>query len=356
MKIRNYLGLLAILLFATACPSDDENAPISVELRDRGEQSIDDDALLREFFQTHFYNFEDFENPLPGFDNKIVFDTIAGENADRQSIWERNIETGELTAITYERFDAINTLYILTVREGVGPPATFADSTFVTYSGRNLYGETFDNAATPLWFNLAATIDGFARGMTGARGGSGFSLNDDGTTSFENDYGIGAIFIPSGLGYFAAPPNNNIELYASLVFEFEIYDRKITDHDGDGILSINEDINNNQFFFDDEDNTDDDSVNNFRDPDDDNDGVTTKLEIVLATETIVNNAGEEEEVQVFESFLDTDGDGVQDHLDDDDDGDGRLTLDEINVNFNTGVITYPDTDGDGTPDYLDSDS
>ena len=82
----------------------------------------------------------------------------------------------------------------------------------------------------------------------------------------------------------------------------------------------------------------------------------TRMEIVMTTETIINNEGEEEEIQVFQSLLDTDGDGINDHLDEDDDGDGRPTIDEINVNFNTGVVTLPDTDGDGTPDYLDADS
>lgn len=352
MKIRNYLGLLGFLLIVASCQSEDENAPISVELRDRGEQSAADNELLVEYFQTHFYNYEDFEANDPNFDNTIVFDTIAGDNQDKQSIWDRP----ELRAITYDRFDTSNTLYVLDAREGVGEVATYADSTLVTYTGYNLYGETFDNAQTPLWFNLTATIDGFARGMSGIRGGSGFSINSDGTTNFENDYGVGAIFIPSGLAYFAAPPNSNIELYASVVFEFEMYDRIITDHDGDGIITINEDINNNQFFFDDEDNTDGDAVNNFRDADDDNDGVTTRLEIVLVADTIVNDEGEEEEVQVFQSFLDTDGDGISDHLDEDDDGDGINTVDEININLNTGVITYPDSDEDGVPDYLDSDS
>ena len=352
MKTRNYLRLMGILLIAASCQSEDENAPISVELRDRGEQSIADNELLMEYFQTHFYNYEDFEANDPNFDNKIVIDTIAGENQGKQSIWDRP----ELRAITYDRFDASNTLYVLDAREGVGEVATYADSTLVTYTSYNLYGATFDNAQTPIWFNLTATIDGFARGISGSRGGSGFSINADGTASFENDFGVGAIFIPSGLGFFAAPPNNNIEIYGSLVFEFEIYDRIITDHDGDGILTIDEDINNNQFFFDDEDNTDGDAVNNFRDADDDNDGVETRSEIVMITETIINDDGEEEEVEVFQSFLDTDGDGVSNHLDDDDDGDGIDTVDEINVNFNTGEITFPDTDGDGTPDYLDPDS
>ncbi len=352
MKNRKYFGLLAILVLFLACNEEDENAPISVALRDRGEQSLADDSLIREYLQTHFYNYEDFENPSADFDFRIVFDTIAGDNANKQPIWDRS----ELATVTYDRFGASNNLYVLTAREGVGEVSTYADSTFVTYNGQNLYGGVFDNAENPLWFNLTATIDGFARGISGSRGASGFTSNDDGTIDFTDDYGVGAIFIPSGLGYFATPPNNNIGIYASLVFEFEVYDRIVTDHDGDGIITIDEDINNNQFFFDDEDNTDGDAVNNFRDADDDNDGVMTRMEIVMTTETIINNEGEEEEIQVFQSLLDTDGDGINDHLDEDDDGDGRPTIDEINVNFNTGVVTLPDTDGDGTPDYLDADS
>lgn len=351
MKLRNYFGLLAILALCTACPNDDDGL-IEVEIADRGEQSAEDDDLIKGYLQTHFYNYEEFEAPDEDFDYKIVFDTIAGENANKTSIWDRP----ELESITYDRFDTSNNLYVLKVREGVGEAATYADSTFVTYRGRNLYGDLFDNAETPIWFNLVATIDGFARGISGSKGASGFTLNGDGTTQFENDYAIGAIFIPSGLAYFASPPNGNIGLYSSLVFEFEMYDSLVTDHDGDGIITLNEDINNNQFFFDEEDNTDGDAANNFRDEDDDNDGVVTRLEIEFTTETIINEQGEEEEVQVFAGFLDTDNDGTSDHLDEDDDGDGRLTLDEINVNFNTGVITYPDTDEDGIPDYLDSDS
>lgn len=341
MNIRNYLGLLAILLFCTACPNDDDGL-IEVEIRDRGEQSLTDDEEIVEYLQTHFYNYEEFENPPADFDYKIQFDTIDDANADKDPIWDRD----ELEILTYDRFDTSNNLYILKVREGVGEAATYADSTFVTYNGRNLGGDIFDNAENPIWFNLPSTIDGFARGIAGSKGASGFTSNPDGTTNFNNDYAIGAIFIPSGLAYFASPPNGNIGLYSSLVFEYEMYDRIETDHDGDGVISILEDVNDNQFFFDEEDNTDGDAVGDFRDEDDDNDGVVTKLEIEIVID------GEEEIV----NFLDTDNDGMPNHRDEDDDGDGINTVDEINVNFNTGVITYPDTDGDGTPDYLDSDS
>jgi len=343
MNIRNYLGLLAILILCTGCPNDDDDGPIAVPLRDRTEQSQEDDEIIQEYLQTHFYNYEEFENPPADFDFKIVLDTIAGDNLDKEAIWDRD----ELTPITYDRFETENTLYVLKVREGVGEAATYADSTFVTYTGRNLGGDIFDNTENPIWFNLPSTIDGFARGIAGTKGASGFISNPDGTTNFNNDYAIGAIFIPSGLAYFASPPNSNIGIYSPLVFTYEMYERLETDHDGDGIISVLEDVNENQFFFDEEDNTDGDAVGDFRDEDDDNDGVVTRLEI----EFVINSDGDE-----VLQFLDTDNDQIPDHRDEDDDGDGRNTIDEINVNFNTGVITYPDTDEDGIPDYLDSDS
>ncbi|MFT5890224.1 MAG: FKBP-type peptidyl-prolyl cis-trans isomerase FkpA [Dokdonia sp.] len=308
--------------------------------------------------QTHFYNYEEFANPAADFDYEIRFDTIAGDNADKTPLLD------QVTTKTYDRFDTSNTLYILTAREGAtldengdeNHITTFADSTFVTYRGANILGEVFDAASNPIWFNLPATIDGFSNGIAGFTGGTGFTIADDGTSVYAPDYGIGAVFIPSGLGYFAQPPNSNIGIYSSLVFTFSVFDSKETDHDSDGIISINEDLDGNNFFFDDIDDTDEDTAPNFNDPDDDNDGVTTSLEIILTTVTIINDEGEEEEVEVFESFKDTDNDGTNDHLDTDDDGDGIPTLDEININFNTGVITYPDTDEDGIADYLDSDS
>ncbi|MEP0262899.1 hypothetical protein [Dokdonia sp.] len=337
MRIRNYLGLLPIVFLFVSCGNDDDDTPDAIPFRDRGEQSVTDDAFIREYLETHFYNYEEFANPPADFDYEIRFDTIAGDNADKTRMID------QVTTKTYDRFETSNTLYILTAREGVGAIPTYADSTLVTYRGSNILSNVFDGAANPIWFNLPATIDGFANGIAGAKAGSGFTTAPDGTVEFNDDYGIGAVFIPSGLAYFAQPPNSDIGIYSSLVFTFSLFESKVTDHDGDGIITINEDINGNGFLFDDEDNTDGDALADFRDEDDDNDGVTTRLE------TLRDDDG-------FVALIDTDNDGIADHLDTDDDGDGINTVDEININLATGVITYPDSDDDGTPDYLDADS
>ena len=354
MKIRNYIGLLIIALFTVTCSSDDDDDGISSAfvLRDRGEQSILEDEMIRSYLQTHFYNYEEFQNPPADFDFKIRFDSITGVNADKIPLIDQVKDT------TYNRFDTNNTLYKLTARAGQGdmPKSTFTDSIFMNLKGENLSGGTFENFQNPGWIDLVNTVDGFMQGLSNVRGGTGFTQNNDGTISFNNDYEIGAIFVPSGLGFFASPPDDNIPLYSTLVFTYDVFDVNISDHDNDGIITFLEDIDSNGFLRDDMDNTDGDDTFNFEDTDDDGDGVLTELEIVFATETITNQQGEVEEVEVFDSFLDTDGDGVSDHLDEDDDGDGRPTADEIMVNNNTNVITFPDTDEDGTPDYLDPDS
>lgn len=340
MRFRNYLSLVAALLIFVTC-SDDEIGFTTAEIRDRGEQSVTDDNEIREYLQTHFYNYEEFENPPAGFDFQIRFDTIAALNSDKTPV----IDRPELTSITYNREDADQTVYILRARQGASekPAATYTDSTLVTYEGRNLNSTVFDASPNPIWFDLTSTIDGFQNGIAGFKGSqSGAIENGDGTASYE-DFGVGAIFIPSGLAYFNLPPLG-VEIYSPIVFTFSVFDVVITDHDGDGIITINEDLDGNGLLFDDADNPDEDFAFAYLDSDDDNDGIPTRLEIVLDDE------GE------FVSFLDTDGDGLSDHLDTDDDGDGRLTLDEILINTTTGVITYTDEDNDGIPDYLDADS
>lgn len=349
MKLRNYLSLIAIPLVLIGCRNDDDDDRTLVEARDRGEVAIENDAEIIEYLQTHFYNYEEFEAEEAGFDYVVQLDTIDEGNSDKIAL----IDRPELTAITYDFFDVPQTLYILKARRGGTPgedlaserSITYADSVFTDYRGTFLEGEIFDTSANPVWFNLPGTIDGFARGFEEFKGSpDGAVQNPDGTVSYE-DFGSGALFIPSGLAYF---DNSNrpsaIPIYESLIFTFQTYNSIETDHDGDGILSINEDLDGNKFLYDDADNPDNDSAAAFLDPDDDNDGVATRLEITIDDE---GN---------FVGFIDTDGDGTNDHLDDDDDGDGILTQDEITFNSATGVIIYTDTDGDGTPDYLDADS
>jgi len=108
--------------------------------------------------------------------------------------------------------------------------------------------------------------------------------------------------------------------------------RDETDHDKDGILSIDEGMSADL-------DTDGDGIPNYLDIDDDGDNVKTSVEI--------SSAGDD---PTADGYRDTDGDGIPNYLDPDDDEDGVLSKLEVTLenqdpasNFSAGNI----------PKYLD---
>ena len=258
----------------------------------------ENDEELREFLQTHFYNYEEFDAPAADFDFKIRIDTIAGENAGKTPLLDQvetaviNVSSTEFLGLE-EELDVPHTLYFLTVREGSGEPASIADSTFVRYEGLTLDLNPFDGSSeVPVWFDLAQlhspqtslggkSFRGFAEGATKFRPGGEIILNPDGTFTVDG-YGIGAIFFPSGLGNF----NNGgvFSAYSPLIFTIDLFTVNPSDHDGDGVPSIQEDTNENNFLYDDNSDFDvEDSfgvvrIADFLDTDDDGDGTPDYLD------------------------------------------------------------------------------
>ncbi len=297
IKFLLLVALTAVIIYS--CSSDDDGNEVFV--RDAGEVYQENLAELNAFLQTHFYNQEEFANTPAGEDFRIQFDTIAGANADRTPLSE------QVTTRTLRRNDIDYTIFVLNVRQGTGDrQATFADSTLVSYRGTLLNGQEFDNSNNSIWFNLPGTIDGFAEGITGFNDATDIIPNPDGTISYRNG-GIGAIFMPSGVAYFNRPPTFSIPEYASLIFTFQLRRVKVTDHDGDGILSIYEDLDQDKDLNspDGDDDTDDDGVPNYVESDDDGDGIPTSEE-----DADPNGDGNPDDA------LDTDGDGIPDYLDD----------------------------------------
>ncbi|GAA4318900.1 FKBP-type peptidyl-prolyl cis-trans isomerase [Pontixanthobacter gangjinensis] len=298
---------MAFLVFS--CDKDDDNGSTPVPLRDRGEQAIADDQALIEYLSTHFYNYEEFEDPAEDFDYIVRLDTIAGENADKTPI----IESEKLITKTVNNQGVDQQLYVLVVREGEGQKPTFADSTYVTYQGELLTGTVFDSRLkSPTWFSLTpyfnrssiegTLVEGFPEGLEEFRGATGFTTNPDNTITWNNDFGVGSIFMPSGLAYFAAA-QPKIPSYSPIIFNINMYRVNEADHDRDGIPSYMEDLDGD--------------------------------------EDLLND--------------DTDDDGVPNHSDPDDDGDGTPTREEIVINED-GTISFPDSNNNGTPDYLDPDT
>ncbi|WP_420573054.1 hypothetical protein [Kordia sp.] len=313
-----------------SCKSDDDTATFA-ELRDRGEQQIEDDAALIEFLTTHFYNYDDFDltNPESAANDTFTmeFGKIEGANASRTPL----IDQVEVRTTTY--LDVDYKYYVLKLREGGGKTYSSFDAVDLTYRGQLLDLETFDFRITqqniPLVGSTVSTVRGFQLGLPEFKTAEDIIEGSNGFLEARNG-GIGAIFIPSGLGYFSFL-QPGIPAYSPLIFSFNVFDADFLDTDFDGVLSSMEDLDGDNDVLNDD--TDGDGIPNFRDSDDDGDGTITVNEVVQNTYTL--NPGDMEPVLAsneVEKTRDTDDAGV--------------------TTIRTVVLT--DTDGDGTPDYLDA--
>lgn len=298
MKIfsRTTLYWILTLIITASCGNNDDGLPNieSVNPPEIEAQAKIDDPLIVEYLSTHFYNKEDFDNPPPGFNFDIQFDTIAGENSDKTpliDIVEKKVFFIDTVPLNY---------YVLIARQGVGTKPTFADSTLVNFRGTLLNNSQFDSNANPIWFDLTQVVTGFRLMLTELNTADGFELNPDGTSTFFN-YGVGAIFFPSGLG-FQNITQAGIPANSPLIFRVKLFANVNADHDLDGIPSFMEDINGSNNVFDDD--TDNDGFPNFLDTDDDGDFIRTQFEITINADGTI-------------TFTDCDGDGIPDYLDKD---------------------------------------
>ncbi|WP_397362334.1 FKBP-type peptidyl-prolyl cis-trans isomerase [Olleya sp. R77988] len=308
MKLRKItFALLSVLVLTVACKDDEET--VVLEERDKAEVYAEDIAEIEEFLSTHTYNYDEFDfNNLYSLGNdayEIVFDTISAENNNLDAI--SLLDRPELMSKIVTEDDIDYTLYYLNLREGLGDVVHSLDAVGVLYEGSLLDGEVFDSAnIVNAPFNLTnvgstfGVITGFREALIEFKTRDSFTENGDGTYVNHN-FGIGAAFIPSGIGYFSNV-TTSISAYSPLIFKFDLLTRLDTDYDGDSIPSYLEDLDGDGDGSNDD--TDEDGFANYVDNDDDNDGVLTTNEDI--------------------------------------DGDGDPTND--------------DTDGDGIPNYLDSDS
>ena len=317
-QFKRVLGIYLMLLLL-ACSNDDNQDLVLVPPRSLAEVEAENDADIQEYLQTHFYNYEDFLNPPPDFDFKIILDTIAGENSDKIPLINqvssdtRTVLAGEFVIEDEESVE--HTFYYLEVRPGMGSNPTVADSVFVRYRGNLLTGETFDASDNNgIWFDLAQLqgpqqgARGFSEAIPKFKTGTNVIDNGDGTVTVE-EYGVGLMFLPSGLGFFNVP-QGSVPAYSPLIFQIDLYALNETDHDDDGIPSIQEDVDGDGYLY--NDNSDE--------------------EAERATGQLIR----------FADFLDAD-----------DDQDGTPTRDEISDDEGNIIFPYPDSNGDGTPDYLD---
>jgi len=318
MKLKLYILLIAVLLIGYSCGDDDDDGLVEVPEADRTEQqAIDNDSLVN-FLQTHYIDESLLMNnsEVSFNDIEITELPVDGElpNPDDNTLL---IDLVEVLTTTY--FDAEYEYYILKINQGGAENSpNFSDKVRVSYEGTLMDDTVFDSSVTPVDFDLTSTIAGWGRVLPEFNNAEGFTINSDGTVTYNNP-GIGVMFLPSGLGYFSAAAGT-VPVYSNLIFKFKVFQSEVNDHDFDNVPSHLEDINGDYDLT--NDNSDDDTFADFVDSDDDNDGTLT-----------------------IDEDLEPDSDLTVDR-----DGDGDPTND-----IGDGDPTNDDTDGDGIPNYLDSD-
>jgi len=293
-KFYIYFSFIFILLLS--CNKDDDNNTIVI--RDYSEQVVDDEQTIEEYLKSHFYNYEDFENSNSFEVNiKVRIDTITDVTANKTPLYDQ-VKIKTINVSNSEGIETPHRLYYIIAREGMVSKPSIVDSVYVTYKGMLTDNYVFDERKYPIWLDLASSLQGFREGVSELKSGE-FKQNSNGTIEYSS-FGVGLFFLPSGIGYFENI-TADIPEYSPLIFTVSLMISVPADHDNDGVLSINEDI--------------------------DGDGSPF--------------------------YDDTDNDNLWNMYDSDDDGDGTLTINELDKN-NDGIID--DTDNDGIPDYLDPDN
>jgi hypothetical protein len=147
---------------------------------------------------------------------------------------------------------------------------------------------------------------------------------------------MGAMFLPSGLGYFSNFVTG-IPSYSNIAFKFELMQMELNDHDSDNIPSYMEVSDSNEFGLFDFD-TDGDLIYNYIDRDDDGDGTATASEIKIDPHSDMTLEGLQTILDAFElmsnqfiSPISTLADGT----------------------FSANIITLVDDNENGIPNYLD---
>ena len=318
MKLKLYILLIAVLLIGYSCGDDDDDGLVEVPEADRTEQQVIDNDSLVNFLQTHYIDESLLMNNSEVSFNDIEISELPDDgelpNPDDNTLL---IDLVEVLTTTY--FDAEYEYYILKINQGGAENSpNFSDKVRVSYEGTLMDDTVFDSSVTPVDFDLTSTIAGWGRVLPEFNNAEGFTINSDGTVTYNNP-GIGVMFLPSGLGYFSAAAGT-VPVYSNLIFKFKVFQSEVNDHDFDNVPSHLEDINGDYDLT--NDNSDDDTFADFVDSDDDNDGTLT-----------------------IDEDLEPDSDLTVDR-----DGDGDPTND-----IGDGDPTNDDTDGDGIPNYLDSD-
>ncbi len=304
---KQILPLILMSLFILSSKCNTEEDELTFEVRDRKEQYQKEKDSILNFIQTHSYVVDAYNN----------IHIVPITNANQRSIYDDALLVQmQDTAVD----DLIYDVYYLKIREGAHQPVTTTDGVLLAYEVQDFELNTIGRTGelyphwTDVWFpTVRISALGLRKVLPEFKAGT-FTTHNDGTVTFS-DYGVGAVFLPSGLANYqfsvaSNDPNfSGLPAYSPVIIKFKVLQVN-TDFDKDNVPNITEDLNGNG------------------DPTDDN----------------TDKENEEElNAPAFPNYKDAD-----------DDGDGLPTKDE-DTNGN-GDPTDDDDDGDGIPNYLDKDT
>lgn len=276
--MKKVFGVFMLLVLSASFFSCSKNETDTYEpIRDYTFQNTLDMYNIENYLKSHYIEVINH----PGFsDDMDVSITKIPSGGTQVSIWDQT----DYPLMTYTVGIEPYKIYYLKLREGFGPNSkspTNVDSVLASYKGTLLDGTVFDSNTFPqTYFNLTSTVRGWSEMFPQFKTGS-YTTNTDGTITYS-DFGAGVMFLPSALGYYEQSLST-IPAYSPLVFSFKLYEIQRNDQDGDGIMSVDEDLNHDGYLRDNEttyeDDSDHDGTPNYLDIDDDGDGVITKNEI-----------------------------------------------------------------------------
>lgn len=260
IKLKHFLYALILGTIMYSCGDSDENQIVD-NFDHAGQAKIDNDSILK-FLKNNY------------FDDTL--DSIVPLKSGKTSLFEDD----RLLTKKVNEFDIDYTYYVFVQHEGApdvdkGFP-TVIDSILPVYRLRTLTNamevKKEQDLIFPSWFNQLNVIRGWRYPWVHFKGGN--NLSTVGEPLKYEDGGKGFFILPSGLSY---RNSSNALANKILLYYIELYDFvEGTDHDGDNIPSIKEDINGDGKPWNDD--TDNDTRFNFLDDDDDGDRILTKDE------------------------------------------------------------------------------
>lgn len=281
-KFKLYFLAFCTLLGLFSCGKAEDDI-VYEQLRYYGPQYATDLALIEQFLQTHYIE-SIVNNPGSPDDQDIKISPIPEGDTTKEPIWDSPMLHSKevfFNLLTYK-------VYYLTLREGVGETPTRVDGVLAAYEGSYMSLDGADpintqfeyNPVPSTFFPLPSTITGWQEIFPLFRKGA-VVAGEGPNPAVYTDFGAGVMFLPSALAYYNVKQTSAssvvIPAYSPLMFSFKLYDVRRLDQDGDGILSINEDLDADGTYTDDD--TDADGTPNYLDTDDDGDGYLTKDEI-----------------------------------------------------------------------------